>query len=492
MAESNNNNIANNGWRIISMKTAAVVIALLLIASTMGWISTEIFPGNVPMQEEFFRDRWGDNGYRAVTFLRLYDPFHSFWYRSVLALFFITLLACILTGWQGYLKKSFTVPEPSEPGKGADKRNRIEISWSSLARSNLDKDDITGHYAREHGTPFRVDEDFLPELYRRAARFLGRKRYALRSSEKDGKILFSARGGRWHYPGSFVFHIGLLVITIGGMIGSFQGKSELVYGKKGDSVPLFGSADSIRIDEFRIVRTEEGAVSDYLTFIRLPGQAGEKGVRKVVEVNHPVSYKGYDIYQSAYYVAEDELSWVRLACRRGDQTEAFNAAMGDEVKLKKWDWTVRVLEYLPDFRMGPEGAYSEGRRMRNPAVRLEVSGDFGTGRGWAFAGDRAMHSTLDIPAGFSIIYIEPVFYTGLEISRSPHAPVIVAGIGLSVLGLILLFGTRYHLLRGRLDTGGLVITGRDFRAGGIREGLEERLRDIIKAYREGGIHGTGS
>ena len=474
------------------MKTAAVVIAILLISSTIGWISTEMFPGNVSMQEEFYRDRWGDGGYRLVTFLRLYDPFHSFWYRSVLALFFITLLACIATGWTGYLKKSFRVPEPAEPGKVADGKNGVEISWSSLARSNLDKEDITGHYAREHGAPFLVDRDFIPQLYRRAARFLKKKRYALESSEKEGKILFSARGGKWHYPGSFIFHIGLLIITIGGMIGSFQGKRELVYGKKGDIVKLFGSADSVRIDEFRIVRTEEGMVSDYLTFIRLPGEEGEKGVRKVVEVNHPVSYKGYDIYQSAYYVAEDELSWVRITCRRGDQTATFNAAMGEEVELTKYDWTVRVLDYLPDFRMGPEGAYSAGRRMKNPAVRLEVSGDFGTGRGWVFPADKSVHSIIDIPASFSIIYIEPVFYTGLEISRSPHAPFIVAGIGLSVLGLILLFGTRYHLLRGRVDTEGLVITGRDFRAAPIRKGLEECLADIIRAYREGGMHGNSN
>jgi len=425
----------NRSRNIISMKTAAVVITLLLIASTVGWICTEIIPSNVQFQQEVYREKWGDTGYGIINFLRLYDPFHSFWYRSVLALFFISLLTCILTGWSGYIRKSFRMPPPSELSRPPDKKGSVVLNWSELARRHTARSDIAGHYERDYGSPLRVEEEFLPRIYSRVEKFFRGRRYELRSDRAEGKILFSARGGRFHYPGSLIFHVGILIITIGGLIGSFHGRREVVYGRKGDTLSLLGTADSVMIEEFRIVRTEEGGIRDYLTFLRFPGE---------------------------------------------------------EVELPELGWKVKVVQYLPDFRMSPRGAYSAGRRMRNPAVKLEVRGDFGAESGWVFPASHSMHSTLDMPADFNISYIEPAFYTGLEISRSPHAPVIVAGIAVSVLGLILMFGSQYNVLRGKIDAGGMIIAGSYIKTGGeeIRQNLEDELQEILTAYREGGIHGN--
>jgi len=482
----------NRSRNIISMKTAAVVITLLLIASTVGWICTEIIPSNVQFQQEVYREKWGDTGYGIINFLRLYDPFHSFWYRSVLALFFISLLTCILTGWSGYIRKSFRMPPPSELSRPPDKKGSVVLNWSELARRHTARSDIAGHYERDYGSPLRVEEEFLPRIYSRVEKFFRGRRYELRSDRAEGKILFSARGGRFHYPGSLIFHVGILIITIGGLIGSFYGRREVVYGRKGDTLSLLGTADSVMIEEFRIVRTEEGGIRDYLTFLRFPGEEEAEERRKVVEVNHPVGYAGYDIYQSSYYVAEDELAWTRIICRCDDLEESFTAGIGEEVELPELGWKVKVVQYLPDFRMSPRGAYSAGRRMRNPAVKLEVRGDFGAESGWVFPASHSMHSTLDMPADFNISYIEPAFYTGLEISRSPHAPVIVAGIAVSVLGLILMFGSQYNVLRGKIDAGGMIIAGSYIKTGGeeIRQNLEDELQEILTAYREGGIHGN--
>ncbi|MBD3180144.1 MAG: hypothetical protein GF417_11460 [Candidatus Latescibacteria bacterium] len=109
-----------------------------------------------------------------------------------------------------------------------------------------------------------------------------------------------------------------------------------------------------------------------------------------------------------------------------------------------------------------------------------------------FPASYPMHSTLDLPAEFNLTYIEPVFYTGLEISRSPHAPVVVAGIGLSVLGLLLLFGYRYNVLRGKLDSAGMLIKGQYLKTGarGMQKSIEDELHDLLAAYREGGIDGN--
>ena len=97
---------------LISQRTAVVTISILLGACAAGWIMTEFFPPDLPYRREFFRQRWGDTALSWIETLKLYDPFHSFWFSGVLALFFVVLLLCLATRWKGMISKSFRVTVP--------------------------------------------------------------------------------------------------------------------------------------------------------------------------------------------------------------------------------------------------------------------------------------------------------------------------------------------------------------------------------------------
>ena len=120
---------------LITHRFAIIVISIFLGASTAGWIITEFIPPNFPNRREMFREMWGDTAVRMIGFFRLYDPFHSVWYRAVLALFFVTLLLCMLTRWKSLIMRSFRIDPPRGVGDLEKKKQRLEISLGDLKRT---------------------------------------------------------------------------------------------------------------------------------------------------------------------------------------------------------------------------------------------------------------------------------------------------------------------------------------------------------------------
>jgi hypothetical protein len=95
--------------------------------------------------------------------------------------------------------------------------------------------------------------------------------------------------------------------------------------------------------------------------------------------------------------------------------------------------------------------------MLNPALQIEIAGEFGRKSGWLFLKYPSFNSTFDLPVKFSVDYIEPVYYTGLQISSNPGTFLIITGIALAAVGLLFLFGTSYRLLKGKVGRKSLVI-----------------------------------
>ncbi|MDD3643343.1 MAG: cytochrome c biogenesis protein ResB, partial [Candidatus Krumholzibacteria bacterium] len=335
---------------LVSQRTAVAVIAVLFGASAAGWISSELVPPDFPVHRDLYAQRWGDWAAAAVSALRLYDPFHSFWYTGVLALFFAVLLLCLAGRWRTFLIPSLRPPAPSgiPEGGGAPRfAVRFDRSGPGAARG-----DPLVHYGRLHA----AQRPLSPEL---AERGIGALRGALRRRgyrldwRREGEaVLFSAVAGRWRALGNFIFHAGLLVITVGGVMGSRMGSSELLYGARGDTIPLAGGDLSIRVDDFRIVLGENGRIRDYISTLALVDGEGNVVAAREVEVNHPLRYGGYSILQSSYYIAEDEIERVSLTVEPLGEGPpvSVSPAPGRPEPVPGTELTVRTGRFKPDFR----------------------------------------------------------------------------------------------------------------------------------------------
>lgn len=448
----------------ISYRFAVVVISILLAASGAGWILTELIPPDVPERAQVYRERWGETAVRLIGWADLHDPFHSVWYRAVLALFLAVLTICLLTRWKQFLLRSLRISVP----------DRLETLEKRKVRAEI----------RLPGGGGVVDYAREAPLMETTERFLRRRGYTVRVERREGTSFFAAVAGRWRYLGNFLFHLGILVITVGAVIGSFWGGSGFVYGTAGDKLPLPGSADSIIVRDFRILTTERGEIRDYISTVAVVDAAGDTVGAGEIEVNHPLRYRGLNIYQSSYYAAENE--WVSAVVSFYPEEERIRLKPGGRALFGEGWLTVRTGRFIPDFRMGPDGPYSASLSMLNPALELKVRGMGRVESGWLFLNHPEFNSKFDFPISPVLLEIEPLYYTGLQVSRNPGEHVLMAGIVLGTVGLLLLYLFDHKVIGGMLDGERLLLAGLEYR---WKVGFGEEFDSIRRGL--GRIFGIG-
>ncbi len=438
---------------LISHRFAVVVISILLGSSALGWIMSELLPPDLPERLPEFQARLGETAVRLILSLRLYDPFHSFWYQAVLALFFLVLFLCILTRWRRFLRGMLRTPMPSDPSELIGRDPHMEILFEHIGgRGNGDRS----------GGSIREDDKNI--LLERTLRYLRRKGYRAAPGEDGGRIFFSAVRGRSKFAGNFLFHIGILVIAAGGMIGSLWGGTAFVHGKAGDLLPLPGIRDSVLVRDFRILTTERGEIRDYVSTVSVIGADGDTILTNDIEVNKPLRHDGLNIYQSSYYVLENEFEWARLGIASGDgKPGMIELRPGETYGIEETDLSVRAIRFLPDFRMGEQGPFSAGMNMGNPALEIEIRGDDRAERGWLFLEYPKFNSKFDYPVRALLVDIGPIFFTELQIGYNPGEHVLLAGFALATVGLILLYTLNYRVLGGFISDERLVIAAVSYR-----------------------------
>ncbi len=476
---------------LISQRTAVVTISILLGACAAGWIMTEFFPPDLPYRRAFFRQRWGDTALSWIEALKLYDPFHSFWFSGVLALFFIVLLLCLATRWKGMISKSFrvTVP-PKSAQEGRDRpglrpgRPGFEIPLGEAADWKDDRDPVA-YYGKKFGRPASVSGEAVGGILGIVKKTFKSRGYGFASRRDGESVMFAATSGRWRHLGNFIFHAGLLVITIGGVVGSRMGSSEILFGKRGDTLPFYGDGTTLRIDGFRMLMTGRMQVSDYITTVTVLDSSGATVAAAEIEVNHPLRYEGTSVYQSSYYLAEDEFEWARIMVFPPDTVAPVMLTLTPDSTepVPGTELTVTAGRFLPDFRMTEGGPRSVSGAMNNPALEIILDGPGGRMSGWTFLLFPDFGTKFKRLDSIKFEDIEPVYYTGLEFSRNPGAPLFMAGMILGEVGLLLLYMFDYRVVHGSIDGTKLTVNGVTARwKVSFADQLEKIEREITGAF----------
>ena len=352
--------VEKHGTRhLISQRTAVVTISILLGACAAGWMMTEFFPPDLPFRREFLRQKWGDTALGLVEGFKLYDPFHSFWFSGVLALFFVVLLLCLATRCKGMAMKSFRVRVPRQPAKGKAGAPGFSIPLGETAEWKNEKDPIA-HYGKKFGSPGTVSGESVEKILGAVRKVFRSRGYKFASRNDGASTVFAAASGRWRHLGNLIFHFGLLVITVGSVVGSRFGSSEILYGRRGDVLPLAGQDAALRIDEFRILMTGKMQVSDYVTTVTVVDDKGAASAAAEIEVNHPLRYRGISIYQSSYYLAENEFEWAKIMVSAPGMAEpaVLTLKQGGTEPVPGTELSVTTGRFFPDFRMTEGGPRS--------------------------------------------------------------------------------------------------------------------------------------
>ncbi len=480
------NRLKRTSEGFISYRFAAIVIAALFFASLAGWIAQELVPPDFVERKAFYGESWRPGLARAVDLLRLHDPFHSLWYRFVLAFFFAVLVACNVSRFRRIALRSLRAELPAGAEELRKRPLSFDLSWRSLAAGPRGDADPLVRYGELHGRREAVDPAALEGFFARVSALLKRRGLRVVSDRADGVIRFTASSGRLRSPGTMLLHAGIVVITIGGLIGSLFGWRGMVYLKAGETAPLPpDSAAVLRVDEFRIVTGHGGAIRSYVSTVTILGTRGETLAAGSIEVNRPLGYKGVNIHQSSYTMGEGEFARASVSYRLRGETGrrtvelrgTASAVLGDGAAV------VTALRFLPDFRMGPEGAFSASPFPANPALEVEVSAAGGAQRGWLFLRHPDFNARFAAGIDLALDGVEPVYYTGLELSSNPGAPVLMAGFAAATIGLIFMYFCNPRVIRGIATREGLIAAGVESRwkasfeleFAGIREAIRREF-----------------
>ncbi|UCE19380.1 MAG: cytochrome c biogenesis protein ResB, partial [Gemmatimonadota bacterium] len=330
------------------------------------------------------------------------------------------------------------------------------------------------------------------QTLRTVRELLARKFYAVHvKREDDGYVLFAARWGISRL-GSFLTHSGLVIAVSGGLIASLLGYSVFRWGGSGDRIEAPDGGFHVRVEKFEIESNEAGQVKDYLSTLTVL-EDGDSLFTKVIEVNHPLRYRGFSFYQSSYRPDDRDFEEAVIGVRdtSGNMITMVQARMGEMSAIPETPYTFEPVDFAGNFVMRGTEVFSDQRfnEFRNPAVKVSLfENDSLLRDGWIFKPQLAgFHPLLD-DYGLELVDVAPTHETGLRITWNPGAPLIWVGLIVMTIGVCITFFLSHRriwvVVQRRSDQESHVAmcgaTNRD------REMFEKQLGQIMEKIEKGG------
>jgi cytochrome c biogenesis protein len=244
--------------------------------------------------------------------------------------------------------------------------------------------------------------------------------------------------------GSDVVHAGLLVILIGGIISGFMGFRANINIAEGEIVPVLDADFKIQLDKFQTELYPNGSVKDWKSTLTVIENETPR-LTKTIEVNHPLTYRGYVFYQSSYgWDWSNPILEIR-AIKTSDPSASKKSylQLGEKADWEEESLAFRALRFVPDFIIDGDQVTTRSLEPNNPAAFIEVYKDENKiSSGWIFAKfpDFAqMHSEEESDYKFHLLDIQAAQYSGIQMSKDPGVNFIWVGSTLLMIGLFMAF-----------------------------------------------------
>lgn len=297
---------------LTSMNLAIALLMILAMASVIGTVLKQ----NQPFND--YLAKFGPFWFDVFKHLSLYDVYSSTWFVVILLFLVISTSLCVGRNAPGFLKdiRSF----------------RLHAQEKSLRGF---------HHNNEMSSPH--DSETLVDPIQKMLKRLG---YKSRVRKQPGEVLISGRKGGLNRIGYILTHLGIIVILLGGLLdskmqlklmdalgqvqvetkdipvsqvpadskipvgglASFRGTVNIPEGKWGD-VAFIGLKDGyvvqnlpfkIYVKKFQIEHYDTGMPKSFKSQVVITNKKTGEKLDRVIEVNHPVHYEGYNIFQASF------------------------------------------------------------------------------------------------------------------------------------------------------------------------------------------------
>ncbi|WML40412.1 cytochrome c biogenesis protein ResB [Neobacillus sp. OS1-2] len=356
-------------WNFFSsVKVGVWLIIITLLASILGTILPQEMYINLPA-DVYYKQEYGWFG-TVYYQLGLHDLYGSWWYLLLIAMIGISLVICSL--------------------------DRVIPLYKALKAQRVTRHEGFLKRQRVYGVNENIDENDIATV----KQHLKGRRYHVR--EENGDLL--AEKGRFSRWGPYVNHVGLIIFLFGGMLRFIPGfyVNENLWVKEGETavIPETGEKFYLKNNQFilqhydknkdktfkKAIEMAGDVVKNYQSNIvlyervsqNLPGEKPklEKVKEYKVQVNHPLTFDGYSVFQSSY---RSELKQMNFLLTKKDTNQTFGEInVNLEDPKATYDlgngYSVKILNYFPDFEFDKnKEPTTKSRTPNNPAFIFQMT-----------------------------------------------------------------------------------------------------------------------
>jgi len=395
---------ADQIWDFLcSLKLTIILLLLLALTSIIGTVLQQNAPAS-----EYIRE-YGQSNYELFKNLQFIDMYHSFWFIGILALFSVNLICCSIKNFPRVWK--FVTDPMLVASSGILKGSANKAEYTSKESTQLIIERISPLLKKEFGKPTVTD--------------------------KDGKTYLFAQKGIYSRFGAYVTHLSILIIMAGAIIGNVWGYKAYVNIVEGTEVDKVMSRSgqgqvplgfTVRCDDFDVsYYPNSNRPKDYNSDLVVL-EDGKEILRKRIEVNDPLTYKGITFYQSSYGPAGNAFFKVKATDNKSGETIDVKANQNQTIQLPG-GYTFAVTNF------------TENDRNFGPAMQLRVNTPDGKS-GAPFVVWQNFPEFDAKRAGtfsFALLGFEQPQFTGLQVAKDPGVNVVWLGCFLMVFGSLSAF-----------------------------------------------------
>ncbi len=392
---------ANQIWRhqvVALLANLKVAIALLLAIALFSILGTVIEQGQTI---NFYRENYPEHpalfgflSYKVILAIGLEHVYGSWWFLALLILFGTSLTACTFNRQLPILK--------------ASKRWFYYTKPQSFVKLPLATEIIGGN---------------LNDL----AQSLQSKNYKV--YQADDRLY--ARKGLIGRIGPIVVHASMLLVLVGSIWGSLTGfiAQEMVPSGETFQVKNITEAGawsanqvpkdwSVRVNRFWIDYTPKGSIDQFYSDLSVLDRDGKEVDRETIHVNKPLKYKGVSFYQANWDIHAIRFTFnnspiLQLPVSKLESQNGGRQVWGTWIPTKP-DLSAGITLITPDLQ-GTFLIYDEKGNLLT-TIRTNQSTEVN---------------------GVTFTLKEAIGSTGLQIKADPGIPIVYAGFGLLMLGVIM-------------------------------------------------------
>lgn len=415
-------NLMNSLWRFLA--SVRLTVVLLLCMAVLSILGT-VIPQNASPAD--YVRIFGQFRYQLFVLLDIVDMYHSWWFLGLMGLLVANILVCSI--------------------------DRLRTSWKVIFNRNP-KFNLNQYRKRKGRVEFRTDRP-AAQLEKPFRKFIAKRFRYCKVLPTDQGFAVTAEKGRLSRLGVYVVHFSIVVLLLGGVIGSKMGFEGFVTIPEGEAAEIIDLRHSgrqlklpfkIRCDDFDVSFYDGGKRPKEFRSVITVVENGEEVLQKNVIVNDPLYYKGIGIFQSSYgpldssppsmttmTEAPEEIE-LRFQSAESGMVYTKRASLGETVEMPEGMGRLRIERFEPEAKFQSMAL--------GPAVIVKIHGGDGEAQTvtlpFNFPKFDAMRRGRMMVSVFSDQQrqapAEQRYYTGLVVSYDPGVWLVYAGFVLMIIG----------------------------------------------------------